>query len=110
MPAGPLRERVTLQRFIGTPDAFGHTAGTWVTQFTTAAGIAYLRGGEAVTSARLQAVQPAIVTVRNAVATRGIEPGWRLVNARGGEVFNIRERPRESKDNRGFLEMLVESG
>ncbi|MET3662498.1 head-tail adaptor [Aquamicrobium ahrensii] len=74
------------------------------------AGIQFMRGGEGVLAARLTAKQPAILTIRNSTAARGIKPSDRAKNARTGEIFNIREKPRVSRENRGFLEMLVEAG
>jgi head-tail adaptor len=110
MPAGKLRDRLTFQAYVGVEDDFGNTAGSWQHKFTTAASIAFLRGGESVMASRLAAKQPAILTIRNSEQAREIEPEWRAVNARTDEIFNIREKPRESKDNRGYLEVLVEIG
>lgn len=108
--SGRLRERFTIQRRVNTDDGHGNTAGEWANLFTVWAGIEFRRGGEGVLAARLAARQPAILTVRNSTQARGILASDRAVNARTGEVFNIREKPREARENRGFLEMLVEAG
>lgn len=108
---GDLRERFIVQRDEAEPDWSGHPgAPDWKDKFTVWGGIQFMRGGEAVLSARLTARQPAILTVRVSGQTKGILPTDRVKNARTGELFNIREQPRVSKDNRGFLEVLVEAG
>lgn len=108
--AGRLRDRVTIQKYVGTDDGYGNVTGEWVDQFTAAANIAYLRGGESVMASRLAAKQPAILTIRTSVQARGVQPDWRALNARTGEAFQIREKPRETKESRGYLEALCESG
>lgn len=108
--AGDLRERFTIQRRVNTDDGYGNTVGAWADQFTVWGGIEFRRGGEGVLASRLAARQPAILTVRNSAQARVILASDRAVNARTGEVFNIREKPREARENRGFLEMLVEAG
>jgi len=108
---GDLRERFIVQRDTATPDWTGHPgAPNWQDQFTVSGGIQFMRGGEAVIAARLTARQPAILTVRVSARTKSILPNDRVKNARTGELFNIRELPRVSKDNSGFLEVLVEAG
>lgn len=107
---GDLRERFTIQRFVEVDDGAGNVTGDWQNMFTVSAAIQFSRGGEGVLAARLTARQPAIMTIRNSSQARGILPKDRAVDARTGEVFNIREKPRVSRDNRGFLEMLVEAG
>lgn len=108
---GDLRERFIVQRNVAVPDWTGHPGEpNWQDQFTVWGGIQFMRGGEAVIAARLTARQPAIMTVRVSAQTKGILPTDRVKNARTGELFNIREQPRVSKDNRGFLEVLVEAG
>ncbi|MEO4000316.1 head-tail adaptor protein [Mesorhizobium sp. CAU 1732] len=110
MGAGSLREKFTILRAALTDDGYGGETETWTDLLTTAAQILYSRGGETVMAARLEAQQPAILTIRTSTVARSILPTDKAVNARTGEVFNIREHPRESRDNRGYLEMLVQSG
>lgn len=107
---GDLIESFTIQRHSGTDDGRGNVTGPWTDRFSTPAAILFNRGGEGVLAARLTARQPAILTIPNTSDARGILPSDRAVNSRTGEVFNIRERPRESRNSRGFLEMLVEAG
>lgn len=111
MGAGQLRDRFTIQRNTATADWTGHPATpNWQDKFTVWGNIQYMRGGESVMAARLTARQPAILTIRTSSQARGILPTDRVKDARTGEIFNIREQPRVSKDNRGFLEVLVEAG
>lgn len=105
-----MRERFTIQRRSETDDGYGNTVGEWADQLTVWGGIEFRRGGEGVLAARLTARQPALLVIRTSSQGRSILPDDRAVNARTGEVFNIREVPREARDNRGFLEMLVEAG
>ena len=111
-PLAPkLGMRFTIQRDMATPDWSGHPSDPdWKDQFTIWGNIVFMRGGEAVIAARLTARQPAILTIRDSAQAKGIKPSDRVKNARTGEIFNIREQPRESKDNRGFLEVLIEAG
>lgn len=108
--AQELSARFTIQRFVDVDDGAGNVTGDWLDMFTIWAAIRFSRGGEGVLAARLTARQPAILTVRNSSQSRGILPSDRAVDARTAEIFNIREKPRMSRDNRGFLEMLVEAG
>lgn len=109
--AQDLGARFVIQRDVATPDWSGHPSEPdWQDQFTIWGGLQFMRGGESVIAARLTARQPAILTIRDSAQTRAIGPSDRVKNARTGEIFNIREHPRVSRDNRGFLEVLVEAG
>lgn len=109
--AGDLHDRFTIQRDTATADWTGHPGEPdWKDQFTVSGNIQYMRGGESVMAARLTARQPAILTIRTSSQARGILPTDRVKDARTGEIFNIREQPRVSKANRGYLEVLVEAG
>lgn len=109
--AQELGARFTIQRDEAEPDWSGHPgAPDWKDKFTVWGGIQFMRGGESVIAARLTARQPAILTIRDSTEARTIGPSDRVKNARTGEIFNIREQPRVSRDNRGFLEVLIEAG
>lgn len=110
MGSGDLREKFTIRRAALTDDGYGGQIETWSDYLTCAAEITFSRGGETVIAARLQAQQPAILRVRNFAASRDIKPTDKAVNTRTGEVFNIREYPREARDRRGYLEFLVQAG
>lgn len=106
------RDRFVIERNMAEDDWTGHSVEPdWqIVAGPVAAGILFMRGGEGVLASRLTAKQPAILTIRNSAAARGILPSDRAKNVRTGEMFNIREQPRVSRDNLGFLEMLIESG
>jgi head-tail adaptor len=108
--AGSLREKFTIRRATLADDGYGGQTQTWADLLTAAASVQFMRGSETVIAARLQARQPAILTLRTSEAARSVRPEDKAVNDRTGEVFNIRELPRESRNSRGYLEMLVESG
>lgn len=109
MTAGRLDRRYRFEKRASVEDGAGNFDGEWVLQYECAGARKYLRGGEAVMASRLTAKSPVILTIRNCIAARQIQPEWRAVDARTLEVFNIRERPQES-DSRGYMEMLCESG
>lgn len=110
MRAGDMDQRFTIQRYIGVDDGYGNIVGSWVDQFTVLGSVQFMRGSETVIAARLSARQPAIMTIRNGDQARSILPSDRAKNARTGEVFNIREQPREARDNSGYIEALIEAG
>ena len=107
--AGALNRRFRFEKREDTEDGYGTSKASFVHQFTVWTGVRYLRGGESVLSARLDARGPAILTVRASSNTRQIDPAWRAVDDRTGEEYAVRERPRET-DDRAFLELLAESG
>jgi SPP1 family predicted phage head-tail adaptor len=107
--AGRLDRRLRLDKRQDISDEYGNTVADWHEQFSCAAGVKFLRGGESVIAARLTAKGPAIVTLRNSAQARGVTAGWRAVDARSGVEYAVREAPRES-DNRGYLEFMVEAG
>ena len=108
MSATELRERVRFERRVEADDGYGNTRGDWIGQFTVAARIMPLRGGEAVIAARLEGTQPAIVTVYADARTRTVTPDWRIVDARAGTVYAVRTVTlRESKD---YVDLLCEAG
>lgn len=113
MQAGELDRRVQFQRRAEKDDGHGNpVSGDWETQFERWAKIKFMRGSESVLAARLEARQPAILTIRNSAEARQVTADWRiveLVEGRNGPVFNIRENPTRT-DDRAWLEMLVETG
>ncbi|MFN3549621.1 MAG: phage head closure protein [Mesorhizobium sp.] len=108
--AGALDRRLRFEKRADVADGYGNTVGAWEAQFACWAGLKHLRGGETVIAGRLAGRRPAIATIRNGVMPREITNEWRAVDERTGEIYNIREDPREMDGNRGYLEMLVESG
>lgn len=104
--ASGLDRRVTFQSPIQSRDDDGRIVQGWKDRFTVAGGIRYLRGGEEVMQARMQARTPAILTVRAASDARQVTAEWRAVI--DGRVFELKEEPRPTVDRR-LLEMLAEA-
>lgn len=117
MAAGRLDRRLTFEVRREQDDGAGNFVSEWVAQFTQAANVKFMRGGESVLAARLEATQPAIVTIRASTQARAIGNDWRAVDARAGMdehgkprvVYQIKEIPRES-DDRAYLEIFVVRG
>ena len=106
---GALRERVTFEEAIQVPDGAGGYSSTWVPAIAAVpAEFKYLRGGETVTAARLEARQPLIVRVMATDQTGDIKTNWRIVDLTDGAVMNIRSKER-TKDRR-YFEFLAEAG
>lgn len=115
MDAGRLDRRLAFYRRENVDDGAGNTVGEWAYQFTMAANVKPMRGGESVLAARLEARGPAIVTVRNCADTRQLTADWKTVDTRTSKEYAVREAPRHPVDKSGFedralLEMLVEAG
>lgn len=123
MDAGRLDKRLTFEAPAPIEDGAGNTVSGFATQFTTAASVIPMRGGESVFAARLEATQPGIVTIRSSAQARLIDAGWRAVDQRAGNdqhgkpraVYQVKETPRHPVDkmgheNRAFLEFMVMRG
>lgn len=109
--AGDLYYKVDCQKLISGVDELGHPvpgAGGWATQFTVRAAYQHLRGGEDVMAGRLRGRHTQIITVRASSQTRQITPEWRLVDARDGTVFNVRDVTQET--DRMWISLLCERG
>jgi SPP1 family predicted phage head-tail adaptor len=104
-----LYNRVSFQAPVSTDDGHGGVEVGWSTGFQIRAHFRYLRGSEVVLAARLAGKQPVVVTVPNCSDARGVTAGWRMVDARTGDEFNVRAAPVPT-DDRQFLEVLCESG
>lgn len=107
--AGKLDRRFRFFSRVEVEDSHGNTVGEMQLQFEMAGNRKFLRGTETVMASRLTAKTPAIITIRNCISARLIEPEWQVEDARTGEIFQVKERPQES-DGRGYVEMLVMSG
>lgn len=109
--SGDLFYRVNCQKKVPGTDEMGHPvpgAGGWQTQFSVRAAYRHLRGGEDVMAGRLQGRHTQIITVRASAQTRQITPEWRLVDARDGTVFNVRDVTLET--DRLWVSILCERG
>lgn len=105
---GELRHRITFQKATLVDDGYGGSIQTWVDQGTVFAKFQYLKGGEEVMAARLQAKQPAIITVRSDGVTRQADPTWRIRDA-DSALWNIRAIT-DPSGRRACLEILAEKG
>jgi head-tail adaptor len=106
--AGDLYYRVHCQRRVATDDGMGNTLAEFTTEFTVRAAYRHMRGGETVTAARLENRHPVLITVRASGQTRQIGADWRLVDARDGTEWAIRDVTAET--DRQFITFLCESG
>jgi head-tail adaptor len=109
MAAGRLDQRFQFSVRVEQEDGAGNFEGVFVPQFEMAASCKFLRGGETVMASRLQNVQKVILTIRNCTQSRLITAGWKARDIRSGVEYAIHEDPQVS-DDRGFLEMLCQSG
>jgi len=108
MSAGKLDKRIAFESPVDTADGAGGTVRGWAAQFTVAAGYMRLRGGETVLASRLSGTQPTVIRVRASTQARRVTTDWRGVDARTGEIFNLRAII--ESDDRAFLEITAESG
>lgn len=117
MGAGKLDRRLSFEAPKQIEDGAGNYVDGFELQFTQAANIKFMRGGETVLASRLEGTQPAICTIRASTQARRITADWRAVDARAGldehgkprVVYQIKEPPRES-DDRAYLEFMVVRG
>lgn len=107
--AGSLRERVRFESPTPQDDDYGNSVEGWTDEFTVAAQIKPLKGGENVMAARLGGVQPVVIIVRSSSQTRQISTDWRVVDARKGTVFNVRSIANMDERNR-FLDIIAQAG
>lgn len=89
--ASNFRDRITIERNTRTPNGGGGFTDSWQTILRAVpAHIVATRGGEQVQSLRLNGTTPVDVTVRANADTMEITAGDRAVNARTGELLNIK--------------------
>ena len=106
--AADLYYRIHCQKRIEQDDGYGNTVGEFQTQFTVRAAYRHLRGGETVIASRLESKHPVVITVRASSQTRQINSDWRLVDARDGTEWAVRDVTPET--DRQFITFLCESG
>lgn len=106
--AGDLYYRVHCQRRVQIDDGAGNTVGAFATHFTVYAAYDHLRGGEAVIASRLENKHPVIITVRASSQTRQINSDWRLIDARDGTAWAVRDVTHET--DRKWISLLCERG
>lgn len=103
-----LIESVAFDKLVSVPDGYGGTETTWEEQFACRANFRYLRGSEKVIAARLEGVQPVVVTIRQQDASEVVTPDWRMRDVRRGTVYAVRTII--PSDDRRWFELTVESG
>lgn len=114
--AQQMRERVTFQRRIDT--GYPGDYGEWTDQFTLAARLKpRLTGNESIDAARMNSLQPYVLTVRLDARTRAVTPDWRAYDARRGmddngeprRLFEIRSLA-DVGENGQYMDFLVQEG
>ena len=106
--AGKLNRRFRFEQRADQDDGYGNTKAVWSAVFTHAGSRRFLRGGETVQAARLEGRQPVIVKIRSSAASRAVTTDWRAVDARSGEIYNIRTV--NPTDDRKYIEFMCEAG
>jgi head-tail adaptor len=108
--AGAMREKIEFQVKITSPDEYGNEQTEWQTQFTTAARLTPMKGGEPVIASRLAGVQPYIISIRSCVAARAVTTAWRAVDARNpSRIFNITSAANVDEKN-AYIDMMATQG
>jgi head-tail adaptor len=107
MHCGDLRERIVFEARVAVDDAAGAREGEFIDQFTLAARIQPLRGGEEVMAQRLEGVQPVIILVRASTISRRIAADWRARDDRNGMTYAITAPPVDMLEDRRFLTILA---
>lgn len=108
MTAGALNDRLRFESPTEIVDAYGGAVQGWTTEFTVAADMTFLRGGETVMQARLAGRQVIAARIRRSRDALRIREDWRAVDARSGVVMNIRTIA--SSADRAFLDLTIETG
>lgn len=111
--AGALRERVGFQQRGLSDDGWGgppQQTGPFETKFTADAAITPAGAGdEVMQGARLEGVQPFVITVRYFPGIDDVTGAWQLVDARNeGRVFAIKAITMDAK--RQWVELLTVEG
>ena len=107
--SGGLYRKVTLQQPMSGSDGGGGALDGFVDAFTCRAEYVHLRGGESVLASRLEGVHSQVIRVRASSETRAATTDWRIVDARDGTIYNIREIS-EDEMSRLWLDFLCQRG
>lgn len=110
MNAGKLFFSLRFESPSSIDDGAGNYSDDWTPEFTNRAGIKPLKGGESIIAARLSGTQPVIITVRRTPRTLDIKPEWRAVDARSGEIYQLKAPPADMTGERMYLDILAEQG
>ena len=107
MPAGRLRDYITIERATTGDDGYGNTITGWAVLASVWADMRETPGKERVAAGRVQAERTATIRVRLDPVTEGLTEADRIV-ARG-EVWDIRGIAQVDRQGR-MLDMLCETG
>lgn len=89
--AGAYRHTINVQRQAKVKDGYGNTKGTWKPLFQgVPAAITPMKGGEVVKAARLTSEASFEITVRANPSTKKIKTSDRVVNARTGAKYDVK--------------------
>lgn len=103
-----LYEKYSFQKRDSDNDGYGNTVTGFVEQFETRGERTFFRGSEKVREAASTGTQNAIIRVRSFGDSRLVTTGWRVVDARTNETYNVIAI--EPMKERGYIEFLVQSG
>lgn len=103
MRAGKLRDSITIQHKIDTPDAFGQPVSAWSDLATVWANVLFNNGKEAISSQSEVAMKAASMRIR---WRTDIITGMRVIF--NGETYNIKAvLPAQ---NREYLDLVADTG
>jgi SPP1 family predicted phage head-tail adaptor len=112
--AGDLKWRVQFDKPASVDDPYGGTKNNkWTEQFSRAAEITPLKGGEPVMAQRLTGTQPVMLKVRFDSLTRTIASDWRAVEMLNGlpvRYYAIKSPPEDMERKREFITMMAVVG
>ena len=103
LAAGKLRSRIRLEkRSDAVQDGYGNSdnAGEWETVTEVAASILPLKGNEKNIADHQESQVRHKIKIRGGKLVKDVTGGWRAVNARTGEVFNIKYPANHDMRNR----------
>ncbi|KZL04545.1 Phage head-tail joining protein [Pseudovibrio axinellae] len=101
-------EVVAFEALVSSPDGYGNKTAGYETQFEVRAHFRYLRGGESVIGARLEGIQPVVVTIWRSPDTEAIQTSWRMKDLITGTVYAVRTKV--PSDDHLCFELTCESG
>jgi head-tail adaptor len=109
--AGSLSDRVTIRRRDRISDGMGGYVDSWSDLLTDLpARIVQTRGGESVQSQRLSGLAPADILIRRSDAALAVTSADIAVNARSGQIYNIKWVGSLEDGRKSFLLLACTAG
>ena len=109
MRVGRMHELYRFEKRIDqADDGYGNIQSEWLEQFKQRGERLIRKSGEKVMAKRLEGVQTIIIRLRKSERVDQICSGWRAVDCRTGETFNVRGS--EPDNDRMYYGILCESG